>query len=95
MSAGCPSEATLPVEQGTSDFEDERKDSYRLVRSPVSPGHNEIWSLGPGGQLAILRGDGSHAVHRPPGDVRRAPEAMEWASEPSGLLSVDHPGRTW
>ena len=81
VSAGVPSEATLTLEPGTSDFEDERKGSFGWSDPRFRPGHNEIWSLGPGGKLAILRADGSQTVHRPPSDVRRAPDSMEWASD--------------
>jgi hypothetical protein len=80
ISAGPPSEATLTLEQGPSDFEDERIASFGWSDPRFRPGRNEVWSLGPGGRLAILRADGTQAVHRPPGGVRRAPDSMEWAS---------------
>ena len=81
MSAGVPSEATLTLEPGTSDFDDERKGSFGWSDPRFRPGRNEIWSLGPGGKLAILRADGSQTVHRPPSDVRRAPDSMEWVRD--------------
>ena len=81
VSAGAPAETTLTLEAGPSDFDDERKASFGWSDPRFRPGHNEIWSLGPGGKLAILRATGSQAVHRPPGGVRRAPDSMEWASD--------------
>jgi hypothetical protein len=81
VSAGAPSEATLALEPGPSDFEDERTASFGWSDPRFRPGHNEIWSLGPGGKLAILRVDGSQTVHRPTGDLRRAPSFMELASD--------------
>jgi hypothetical protein len=81
VSAGAPAEAELTLESGPSDFDDERTSSDGWSDPRFRPGHNEIWSLGPRGKLAILRASGSPAVHRPPGDVRRAPYAMEWTSD--------------
>jgi hypothetical protein len=89
LSAAAPSETTLTLEPGPSDFEDERLASYGWSDPRFRPGHDEIWSLGPGGQLAILRADGSRTVHRPPGVVRRAPDLMEWVSDRLDFYPVE------
>ena len=71
----------MTLEPGPSDFEDERTSSFGWSDPRFRPGRDEIWSLGPSGKLAILRADGSQAMHQPPGQVRRAPDAMEWTSD--------------
>jgi hypothetical protein len=81
VSAGVSAETTMTLEPGASDFDDERTASFGWSDPRFRPGRDEVWSLGPGGKLAILRADGSQSVHQPPSQVRRAPDAMEWAND--------------
>ena len=81
INAATPSEVSMDLQPGTADFEDERIASFGWSDPRFRPGRNEIWSLGPGGTLAILRADGSQDLHRPVGPARRAPDVLEWVGD--------------